>query len=317
MTRTVARTCHLCEATCGLLLTLDADRVVRVEGDPDDVFSHGYICPKGAALGELEADPDRLNRPLIREGTERREVSWEEAFAHIAERLRPLIEEHGPDAVAVYLGNPNVHNLAGSLYAKPFVKAIGTRNVCTASTVDQMPKHVSSGLLFGDPLAIPVPDVDRTDYLLMLGANPRMSNGSLCTAPDFPGRLDALRDRGGRLVVVDPRRSRTAARADEHVPVRPGTDVVLLAAMANVLFDEALVDLGRLAAHVAGVERVEEALKAFTPGVAARHCRVGEETIRRLARELASAERGVVYGRIGTTTVRFGTVTSWLVDVLN
>lgn len=291
MSRTAVRTCHLCEATCGLELTLEGDQVVGVRGDAEDVFSHGYLCPKGAAIGQLEGDPDRLTRPLLRAGGERREVSWEEAFSHIAERLRPIIERHGPNAVGIYLGNPNVHNLAGAFYAKPLVKAIGTRNVCSASTVDQMPKHVSSGLMFGDPLSIAVPDIDRTDHLLMLGANPRMSNGSLCTAPDFPGRLDALRARGGRLIVVDPRRSRTAARADEHVAIRPGTDVLLLAAMVNTLFEEDSVGLGRLASHVSGVDRVRAAVTGFTPEVVAARCGVGADTVRRLTRDLAAAER--------------------------
>ncbi|MDX1658963.1 MAG: molybdopterin-dependent oxidoreductase, partial [Nitriliruptorales bacterium] len=176
MTRTAIRTCNLCEATCGLRLTLEGDEVVRIEGDDDDVFSHGYLCPKGAVMGELDADPDRLRSPVIRTGESWSEVSWDEAFAHVADRLWPIIDEHGPNAVAVYLGNPNVHNLSGALYGKPFLKALRTQNIFTASTVDQMPKHVSSGLLFGDPLAIAVPDIDRTDHLLMLGANPHMSN---------------------------------------------------------------------------------------------------------------------------------------------
>lgn len=288
-----------------------------MRGDDEDVFSRGYICPKGAAIGELEADPDRLRAPHAPTDGAHRPVAWNEAFDRVAAGLQPVIEQHGPDAVGIYLGNPNVHNLAGTFYAKPLIKAVGTRNIFTASTVDQMPKHVSSGLLFGDPLAIPVPDIDRTDHLLMLGANPRMSNGSLCTAPDFPGRLDALRERGGRLVVVDPRRSRTAQRADEHVGIRPGTDVLLLAGMAHVLFTDGLADLGRLGPHVAGLGRVQAAVARFTPEQVASGCGVAAATIRRLAHELAAADRAAVYGRIGTTTVRFGTVTSWLVDVLN
>lgn len=316
-TRTVHRSCPLCEATCGLEITLEGDRITRVRGDDEDVFSHGFICPKGATLGELEHDPDRLRRPRLRRDDGWEDVSWDDAFQVIDERLTAILDRHGRDAVGVYLGNPNVHNLAGTFYARPLLKVLGTRNIFTASTVDQMPKHVSAGLMFGHPLSIPIPDVDRTDHMLMLGANPLMSNGSLCTAPDMPGRLRALRERGGRLVVVDPRRSRTAEVADEHVPVRPGTDVYLLAAMARTLFDEDLVRLRHLGDHVEGLETVAGIAERFPPERVAGICGVAAHDIRRLARELAAADRAVVYGRIGTTTVRFGTVTSWLVDVLN
>lgn len=315
--RTAFRTCPLCEATCGLALTVEDDRITRVRGDDDDVFSRGYLCPKGAAFGQLEHDPDRIQEPLVKRDGTFVPVSWAEAFAEIDRRLPAIITEHGPDAVAAYMGNPNVHNLAGGLYAKPFLKALRTRNVASASTVDQMPKHVSSGFLFGDPLAIPVPDVDRTDLLVMLGANPRMSNGSLLTAPDLPGRLDALRARGGRLVVVDPRRSRTAEDADLHLAIRPGTDALLLLAIAHTILDEDLVRLGRLEEHVEGLDAVGPALARFTADAVAGPTGIDAATIRDLARDLARTERAVVYGRIGTTTVRYGTVTSWAVDLVN
>ena len=317
--RTAIRTCPLCEATCGLRLELEGERVVRVTGDTDDVFSHGYLCAKGAALGALEADPDRLQRPLVRDGGQLHEADWEEAFARLEAGLVPVMETHGADAVAAYVGNPNVHNLAGSLYLSGLLKALGTRNLYTASTVDQMPKHVACGLMYGDPYAIPVPDVDRTDHLLMLGADPHVSNGSLFTAPDLPGRLDALQRRGGRLVVVDPRRSRTAARADEHVAIRPGSDACWLAALAATLFEEDLVALDASAArhqeHVRGLDEVRALVRPFTPEAVAGRCGIDAGTTRRLARELAAAERAVVYGRMGTTTTTFGTLTSWLIDV--
>ena len=194
--RTAYRTCPLCEATCGLEITLRGDQVVRVRGDDADPFSRGFVCPKGTALGELHADPDRLRLPRVRRGDALREVGWAEAFAEVERGLGAVVARHGRDAVGVYLGNPNAHNLAGALYVRPLLRALGTRSLYSASTADQMPKHVSSGYLFGDPNAIPVPDLDRTDHLLMLGANPWESNGSLCTAPDFPGRLRALRRRG-------------------------------------------------------------------------------------------------------------------------
>jgi anaerobic selenocysteine-containing dehydrogenase len=318
VTRTAIRTCPLCEATCGLRLELEDDRVVTVRGDADDVFSRGYLCPKGATFGELEADPDRLSSPRIRRNGVLQPASWDEAFGEVARRLRPIIAEHGADAVAVYLGNPNVHNLAGQLYLRPLLKALRTKNLHSASSVDQLPKHVSCGYLFGDPLAIPVPDIDRTDLLVVLGGNPRISNGSLWTAPDLPGRLTALRRRGGRLVVVDPKRTRTAAKADLHLPIRPGQDALLLAAMVHTLADESLVRIGdHLTGHVTGVDEVLALCRPFAPERVAAAVGVDAAVIRALARDLATVDRACVYGRLGTSTVRFGTVASWLVDVVN
>ncbi|MER7719128.1 molybdopterin oxidoreductase family protein [Streptomyces flaveolus] len=317
MSRTALRICPLCEATCGLTLSIDGTTVTAARGDRDDVFSRGFICPKGASFGALDSDPDRLRTPLVRRDGELREATWEEAFDAVAAGLRPVVERHGPHAAGLVLGNPNVHTMAGALYPPVLLGALGTRSLFTASTLDQMPKHVSSGLLFGDANAIPVPDLDRTDHLLLIGANPLESNGSLCTAPDFPGRLKALRARGGTLTVVDPRRTRTARLADRHVAIRPGTDALLLAAMAHVLFEEGLTDLGALAPHVEGVEELADAVKDFTPESVAAACDVDAGTTRALARELAAAPTAAVYGRIGSCTVPHGTLASWLVDVLN
>ncbi|MDV5144621.1 molybdopterin oxidoreductase family protein [Streptomyces sp. SBC-4] len=314
---TALRICPLCEATCGLTLTLDGSRVTGARGDREDVFSQGFICPKGAAFPEVDADPDRLRRPLVRKDGRLKETSWAEAFDTIAARIRPLIEEYGPDSVGIVLGNPNVHTIAGALYPPLLIGALRTRNLFTASTLDQMPKHVSSGLLFGDPFAVPVPDLDRTHHLLILGANPLDSNGSLCTAPDFPGRLKALKRRGGTLTVVDPRRTRTARLADRHVAIRPGADALLLAALVHTLFEEGLTDLGPLAAHVEGVEDVREAVREFSPEAVAAACDVDAATLRALARELAAAPSAAVYGRMGSSTVEYGTLGNWLVDVLN
>ncbi|MBV1947268.1 molybdopterin oxidoreductase family protein [Streptomyces sp. BV129] len=317
MSRTALRICPLCEATCGLTLTIEGTRVTGARGDRDDVFSKGFICPKGASFGALDADPDRLRTPLIRENGELREASWEEAFDAVARGLRPVVERYGADALGVVLGNPNVHTMAGALYPTVLLGAVRTRSLFTASTVDQMPKHVSSGLLFGDANAIPVPDLDHTDHLLLIGANPLESNGSLCTAPDFPGKLRALKARGGTLTVVDPRRTRTAKLADRHIAIRPGADALLLAAMATVLFEEGLVDLGDLAAHVDGLPELRQELADFTPEAVAGACDVEPDTIRALARELAAAPTAAVYARIGSCTVPHGTLASWLVDVLN
>ncbi|MFJ9184151.1 MULTISPECIES: molybdopterin-dependent oxidoreductase [unclassified Streptomyces] len=317
-TRTAPRICPLCEATCGLTLTIEGTTVTGARGDRDDIFSRGFICPKGASFGGLDADPDRLRVPLVRgDDGELREAAWSEAFDLIAARIPELTKTHGPNAVGVVLGNPNVHTMAGSLYPPLLLGALRTRNVFTASTLDQMPKHVSSGLLFGDAHAIPVPDLDRTDHLLLIGANPLESNGSLCTAPDFPGRLKALRGRGGTLTVIDPRRTRTARLADRHVAIRPGADALLLAALAHTLIDEKLADPGPLAGHLEGIGELAAALADFTPGAVAAACDVDADTITAIARELAAAPTAAVYGRIGSCTVEHGTLASWLVDVLN
>ncbi|MFF4273838.1 molybdopterin oxidoreductase family protein [Streptomyces sp. NPDC001536] len=317
MSRTALRICPLCEATCGLTLTIEGTRVTGARGDRDDVFSKGFICPKGASFGEVDGDPDRLRTPLVRKDGELREATWEEAFDAVAAGIRPVVERYGPNSVGVVLGNPNVHTMAGALYPPVLLAGLGTRSICTASTIDQMPKHVSSGLLFGDANAIPVPDLDHTDHLLLIGANPLESNGSLCTAPDFPGKLKALRARGGTLTVIDPRRTRTAKLADRHLAIRPGTDALLLAAMAYTLFEEDLVDTGELAPHLLGIDELPQELQDFTPEAVAAACDIDAGTIRTLARELAAAPTAAVYARIGSCTVPHGTLASWLVDVLN
>lgn len=339
--RTAHRTCPLCEAMCGLALTIDGDQVGVVRGDRDDPFSKGFVCPKGTTLGRLHHDPDRLTTPLVRSGVDESgapvfdEVSWDEAFARVAELVAPILGG-SRQRFGLYLGNPNVHNLANTIYTRPLIKALGTSNIFSASTVDQMPRHASCGHMYGDPLAIPVPDLDRTDHLLMLGANPWASNGSLCTAADFPGRLTALVERGGELVVVDPRRSRTSEAATEHLSIVPGTDALWLAALAWVLIDEDLVDLGPSSDHLSwdglldgsgssgaragsaddALAALGERLSTFTPEAVAEVCGIDAETTRRHARSLAAADTAVVYGRIGVHTTEFGTLGSWLADLL-
>lgn len=317
MTESALRICPLCEATCGLVLTIEDGKVTHARGDADDVFSAGFICPKGASLPGLDNDPDRLSGPLIRRDGELVDATWDEAFDAVAAGLGGAVAAHGGASVGVYLGNPNAHTVAGSLYAPVIVKALGTRQVFSASTLDQMPKHVSLGFMFGSPVAFTVPDIDRTDHLVVIGANPMVSNGSLATAADFPGKLRALRKRGGRLTVIDPARTRTAALADRHIAPRPGTDAALLFAVVHVLFDEGLADLGEIAALVNGVDEVRALAADFAPETVAEHCGVPAADIRELARDIATAPSAAVYGRIGTSTVEFGTMGSWLVDVVN
>jgi anaerobic selenocysteine-containing dehydrogenase len=322
-TRIALRTCPLCEAGCGLEITVGRDddgteRVKRIRGDMDDVFSRGFICPKGSTLKQLHDDPDRLRTPLIKRGGEHVAVTWAEAWDEIAARLPDVIERHGRESLGVYVGNPGAHSLSAMTFSRALLTGLGTRARFSASTVDQMPRHVAAGHVFGSPVAIPVPDLDRTDHLLILGANPYASNGSVCTAPDFPGRIEAIQARGGKIVVVDPRRSRTAEQADEWVSIRPGTDALLLAAMVQVMLSEGLADVGEhLSEHVDGVERLDDCFAPFPPEAVAGATGVDAERIRTLAREFASAPTAAVYGRIGTTTTEFGSTASWLIDVVN
>ncbi len=315
--RTAFRTCPLCEATCGLEIEIENEKVKRIRGDRADPFSKGFICPKGSTLKQLHEDPDRLQTPMVRRGGEWLAVSWHEAYVEIERRLLPIIDEHGPDAVAIYIGNPVAHNFHASLVARTLVKALRTKNIFSASTVDQMPKQVACAHMFGGGLIVPVPDLDRTDYLLMLGANPYESNGSLATAPDWPGRLEAIRARGGQVVVVDPRRSKTAEHADRWVPIRPGTDAALLLGMIHVLFERDLVRPGLLEGHLNGIDEVRRAVAPFTPAAVEAFTGVPASTIEQLTADLATAPTAAVYGRIGTHTVSFGTLAAWGVDVLN
>ncbi len=317
--RVAFRTCPLCEAGCGLEIELTnkpdgTEEVKRIRGDQADVFSAGFICPKGSTLKHLHEDPDWLRQPHVKRDGQFVPVSWDEAFETVAAAVGPLMKEHGRDAVGVYLGNPNAHSLGPMFYNKGLLKSIASRNLFSASTVDQRPKEVSASMMFGS-VAVPVPDLDRTDYLLMLGANPVASNGSLCTAPDFPGRIKRIQERGGKVIVVDPRRSETAGICDQHIAILPNGDSYLLAALAKLLFEKD--QIGRLAEHTSGLEEFRERVAPFTPETVAERIGVDAATIRTLADELAAAPTAAVYGRIGTTCQEFGTLSSVLVDVVN
>lgn len=320
--RVAFRTCPLCEATCGLEITLQtdrdgADRVVRIRGDRDDVFSAGFLCPKGTTLGRLHDDPDRIRQPLVRDPDGHfREVSWDEAWETVRAGIGDVVQRHGRRALAGYFGNPSGHSVASMLYLRYVLRALSSPALFSASTLDQRPKEISTGLMFG-AFTLPVPDVDRTDFLFVLGANPMVSNGSLATAPNWPGRLQRLIDRGGTLVVADPARTKTAAIASEWLPIRPGSDALLLAAVLEVLFSDGLVDCGAVAGLVAGLEVVAAAVAPFSPEMVADHVGLDPAQIRGLAHRLAAAPSAAVYGRMGTSAQQFGTLASWLIDVLN
>jgi anaerobic selenocysteine-containing dehydrogenase len=310
------RICPLCEATCGLELTIDDGEVVQVRGDDQDAFSEGYVCPKGVALKDLHEDPDRLRAPMVREGDTWREATWDEAFAIIEQRLLHVIDEHGRSAVAVFSGNPSVHNISLSLYASSFIRALSTPNFYSASTVDQRPKELASALMFGAGGSIPVVDIDRCNYLVVLGANPLDSNGSLMTAPNFGERLKRLKKRG-TLVVIDPRKTKTAKLADEYLAIRPGTDALFLLSIVHVLFDEGLATPGALEAITTGIDEVREASASFTPEMVSTHCGIPADTIRTIARCLANTDGAALYARMGTSTQEFGTLCGWLPEVIH
>jgi anaerobic selenocysteine-containing dehydrogenase len=311
------RICPLCEACCGLEISVRAGTVVGIRGHAADVLSRGYICPKAVALKDLHEDPDRLRAPLIKRDGVFEPATWTQAFALIEQRLPPLLQSQGRQAAALVIGNPAAHKIGLGLYFQRLARALGTRNVFSASTLDQIPRHLVSGLLYGHWMSVPVPDIERCDFLIVLGANPAASNGSMWTVPDFRGKAKALRARGGRLVVIDPRRSETAALADEHDFIRPGADVYLLLGMVQTLFAERLVAVGRVGALFDGIAQVEAAVAPFDAQTVAARCGLPAERIRALARSLAGTPRAAIYARIGTCTQEFGSLCTWLVDLLN
>lgn len=321
MTKTLHhRACHLCEAICGLTLeTTQADdgslAITSIKGDALDTFSRGHICPKAVALQDIQNDPDRLHQPMLRVGSEWQPIPWEDAFALVAERLAGIQTRHGQNAVAVYQGNPSVHNYGLMTHSNYFLGQLKTRNRFSATSVDQLPHHLTSHLMYGHGLLLPIPDIDHTDFMLILGGNPLASNGSIMTVPDVEKRLKAIQARGGKVVVVDPRRSETAAMADQHLFVRPGGDAALLFGVLNTLFTEQLTRDSHL--PVEGLEDVRRAIAGFTADAMSAQCAVPAEQIRQLARDFAAADKAVCYGRMGVSTQAFGTLCHWLVQLIN
>lgn len=322
MTQTHYRACHLCEAICGLKIETRGDEIVSIKGDPDDPLSRGHICPKAIALRDLHEDPDRLRYPVKRitrdDGThDWEEISWEEALDSTAEALMKTYREHGVDAIGAYFGNPSVHNYGMLTHQNHLFRWLRTRNRYSATSVDQLPHHLVSLWLFGHKSLFPIPDIDRSDYFLMLGANPLASNGSIWTVPDVKKRIKSLTKRGGKLVVIDPRRTETAALATDYHAIVPGSDALFLAALLNTLFAEGLTNPGHLAAYTQGLETVQEAVADLTPELAAEHCGIDADTIRGIARDFAAAGAAICYGRMGVSTQRFGTLCQWLIQIIN
>lgn len=311
------RTCNICEAMCGLIITHDESQVLSIKPDPDDPLSRGHICPKAVALQDFRTDPDRITKPLRKINGEFVEITWDEALEFAAERIRAVQSAHDRDAVGVYLGNPNAHKFGNLMNLPSLVKAIGTSNRYSSATADQIPHHVASIHMLGHPMLIPVPDIDRTDYMLIIGGNPVVSNGSMMTAPGFGRRIDEVKARGGQVIVIDPRRTETAERASAHHFIRPETDAVLMLAMVNQIITNGLVDLGHLADKIDGLDALAQAVQPFTPALAAERTGIAEAVIEQMALDFAKAKSAVCYARMGASTQSFGGLCQWASNVLN
>jgi len=311
------RTCNLCEAMCGIEIEYNDKKIFSIKGDKNDVFSKGHICPKAFALKDLYEDKDRLKTPIKRTATGWKKISWEDAFNEIVKNLKAIQTKYGTNAVGVYRGNPNVHNVGLMLYGSPFVKSLNTQQKYSATSVDQLPHHIASLMMFGHQMMIPIPDIDHTDFMLIIGGNPAVSNGSMMSAPNFSGRLKNIQKRGGKFMVIDPRLTETAKIADNHFFINPGTDALLLLALIHVILSEKLEDLGSLASHTNGLEKIKTVAQGYNPEKVTNRVGISVHDIKTIARQFATANTAVCYGRMGVSVQEFGGICQWLINVLN
>ena len=311
------RTCNLCEAMCGLEIKHNGTEVLSIKGDKNDALSKGHICPKAVALQDLYHDKDRLKTPIKKTATGWEEISWEAAYDEVVKKLRSIQEKYGNNAVGSYRGNPTVHNIGLMAFGAPFMQSIGSNQKYTATSVDQLPHHFASLMMFGHYLLFPIPDIDRTDFMLIMGGNPAVSNGSIMTAPDFSNRLKTIKKRGGQVVVIDPRFTETSKISNKHLHIKPGTDAFLLLALIHVIFDENLANAGHLKNHINGWETIQEIATQYPPEKITKITGIDTEDIQQLARQFANAKTAVCYGRLGLSTQEFGGLCQWLVNVLN
>ncbi len=316
-TLTHYRACHLCEAICGLEIKTKGTEILSIRGDKDDPMSKGFICPKATAIADIHNDPDRLRKPVKKVDGEWLEIDWDEAINLVAEKLVTIQDNHDGDAVGFYAGNPGVHNYGNITHGTQLRRAVKTRNHFSATSLDQLPHQLVAQQMFGHQFFIPIPDIDRTEFMVILGGNPLASNGSIMTVPNAPKRLKDIQQRGGQLVVIDPRRSETAEIADQHHFIRPGTDAWLLMAMINLMFQENWVQCSKLTTIVEGMAEVEQAAKPFTLGLAAEQTGISADQIRQLTHDLAHKDRAVLYGRMGVSVQEFGALCQWAIQVIN
>jgi anaerobic selenocysteine-containing dehydrogenase len=316
--QTHKRTCSLCEATCGIEIEFNpaTEEILSIKGDKDDPFSRGYICPKATALQDLHEDPDRVTTPMLKTESGWQPIGWNQALDIAAKRFAEIQAKHGKDAIGSYLGNPNVHNYGNLLFGPLLLRALGSKNKFSATSVDQLPHHMASLHMLGHQLLLPIPDIDRTDFMIIMGANPVASNGSLMTAPDYRGRIRAIQKRGGRVLVIDPRRTETAKVADEHWFIRPGQDLVLLLAILNIWTNEQRDELPTLPDYVESID-LASLCEGFTPDIAAKATGIDESNIRQLAKQWLAAPSAVCYARMGLSVQQYGGLCQWLVSVLN
>ncbi len=317
MKTTHFRTCNLCEAMCGLEISLENNEITKIEGDKNDQFSRGHICPKAYGLKEIYEDKNRLKFPQLKKGGKWVTISWEEGYQIAAEKIKEVQSKYGNDAVAVYQGNPSIHNLGTMMFGPDFFKLLKTKNMFTATSTDQLPHHFASWLMFGHPLLIPIPDIDRTDFMLIMGGNPLVSNGSMMSVPDVGKRLREIQERGGKFVVIDPRKTETAEKADQHIFIRPNTDAYLLMAMIKLILDQGKENINHVESYMEGLEKVREFVTGYDIKTVSEITGIEENIISDLTNAFLGAKTAVCYGRIGLSTQSFGGVSQWLINVLN
>jgi anaerobic selenocysteine-containing dehydrogenase len=317
MTTTHFRTCNLCEAMCGLEIKVENSDIVSINGDKNDAFSRGHICPKAVAMKDIYNDPNRLKTPVRRTADGWEAISWDEAFSEIIDKTKAIQAEYGNNAVGVYQGNPSIHNLGTTLNSANFFRLLRTKNMFSATSADQLPHHFAAWQMFGHPLLMPIPDIDRTDFWLIFGGNPIASNGSIMSSPDVGKRLSAIKQRGGKVIVVDPRRTETAEKSSEHLFIRPNADVFLLLALTHEIFAKKGVKLGKNAEYTEGVSELENLVSDYSPEAVAAITGISAPQIEQLAAGFMAAKSAVCYGRVGVSTQTFGTVSQWLINALN
>ena len=317
MPKTHFRTCNLCEAMCGLKITYEGNEILKIEGDKEDKFSRGHICPKAYGLKDIYEDPDRLKRPIKKVNDEWKEISWQAAYEEIADKIIQNNVKYGPDSIGVYQGNPSVHNLGTSLTASKFFRSLRTKNIYSASSTDQIPHHFAAWQMFGHPLLEPIPDIDNMQLFVIVGGNPLVSNGSMMTVPDVGNRLKAIQKRGGRVIVIDPRHTETAAKADQHIFINPGSDSWLFAGILKHIFEQGLDNLAHLSEFTDGLDIIKKEMKAIDFESVSKRTGIEIDIIKTLAEEIAKTDKAAVYGRMGVSTQAFGGLGKWLITAIN